>query len=417
MLEQTQSQRCLTLRRKVSTGRPILMHRLRHFSLFAASAFFAAAAIPALNIAAQSAAPSAASSATTVSMPPTPLLPDSFGPWHATGTADNALSFDPAVARELIVQRTDAKTYTADGATAVISAVQMTDSTGAYSGWTLKRAAATGEPLRPCAGGNSLGSNCAVSAGRLLFWEGNTLVLIAPSGTHAVSAGSFSELIGALPKPLGAKGRPPLLPTRLPAAGLLPETERYSVGPATYAAEGGTLPADVLDFAKSPEILTARYTGRGGDGLLTSIFYPTPTIAGVAQHALEKAIADRTLPAGMLSGSPTVRRSGPIVALVTGDFTKAQAEKLANGVKYNAEVTWNKPEGYMDQFTISRTGNVVVQIIILVLTIVAAAAVLGVVFGGGRALIRKARGKPLSSLEDAEIIKLDLRGKPEKLQS
>ena len=119
----------------------------------------------------------------------------------------------------------------------------------------------------------------------------------------------------------------------------------------------------------------------------------------------------------MLAGAPTVRRSGPIVALVTGDFTRAQADTLADAVRYNAEVTWNKPEGYMDQFTISRTGNVVVQIIILVLTIVAAAAVLGVVFGGGRALIRKARGKPLSSLEDAEIIKLDLRGRSEKLRS
>ena len=350
-------------------------------------------------------------------MPPTPLLPGNFGPWHSTGTADNALSFDPAVAKELIVQRTDARTYTAEGATAVISAVQMTDSTGAYSGWTLKRATATGEPMRPCAGGNSLGANCAVSAGRLLFWQGNTLVLIAPSGTHAVSAGSFSDLLTSLPKPMGAKGAPPLLPTRLPATGLLPGTERYAVGPATYAAEGGTLPAQVLDFAKSPEILTARYTGRAGNGLLTSIFYPTPTIAGQAQHALEKAIQDRTLTAGMLAGSPTVRRSGPIVALVTGDFSKGQAEKLAGAVKYSAEVTWNKPEGYMDQFTISRTGNVVVQIIILVLTIVAAAAVLGVVFGGGRALIRKARGKPLSSLEDAEIIKLDLRGKSEKLHS
>lgn len=389
------------------------MHRLRRFPLLAASALIVAAAMAQTGTAP---APASTAAASTVSMPPTPLLPDSFGPWHATGTADNALGFDPAVAKELIVQRTDARTYTAEGATAVISAVQMTDSTGAYSAWTLRRAAATGEPMRPCAGGNSLGANCAVSAGRLLFWQGNTLVLIAPSGTHAVSAGSFSDLLAALPKPMGAKGAPPLLPTRLPQTGLLPESQRYAVGPATYAAEGGTVPANLLDFSKSPEILTARYAGKAGSGLLTSIFYPTPTIAGEAQHALEKAISGHALSAGMLAGSPTVRRSGPIVALVTGDFTKSQAEKLADAVKYNAEVTWNKPEGYMDQFTISRTGNVIVQIIILVLTIVAAAAVLGVVFGGGRALVRKARGKPLSSLEDAEIIKLDLSGRSEKLQ-
>ena len=305
------------------------MHALRRFSLFAASALLSAAGIAAQTPKGKPAAASAGTS-NTVSMPPTPLLPDSFGPWHATGTAENALSFDPAVAKELIVQRTDAKTYTAEGATAVISAVQMTDSTGAYSAWTLKRAAVTGEPMRACAGGNSLGSNCAVSAGRLLFWQGNTLVLIAPSGTKAVSAGSFSDLLTGLPKPIGAKGAPPLLPTRLPQTGLMPDSQRYAVGPATYAAEGGTLPANLLDFSKSPEILTARYTGKAGAGLLTSVFYPTPTIAGEAQRALEKAIHDRTLTSGMLAGSPTVRRSGPIVALVTGDFTQSQAEKLAD---------------------------------------------------------------------------------------
>ena len=360
-------------------------------------------------------APAAASSNATagaqnVSMPSAPLLPDAFGPWKAEGAADNAITFDPAVAKELIVKRADAKKYNAEGATATISAVQMADSTGAYSAWTLKRAMADGGSMRPCAGGNSLGANCAVSAGKLLFWQGNTLVEIAPSGLKAVSAGAFSDLLMTLPKPTGAKGAPPLLPTRLPQTGLLPETVRYAVGPATYAAAGGTVPAEVLNFSKSPEILTARYTGRVGNGLLTSIFYPTPTIAGTAQHALEKAIADGALPPGMRAGSPTVRRSGPIVALVTGDFTKAQAAKLAEAVKYEAQVTWNKPEGYADQFTISRTSNVMVQIIILVITVVLAALVLGVVFGGGRALIRKARGKPLSSLEDAEIIRLDLRG-------
>ncbi len=362
-------------------------------------------------------APPAGAPSTTVNMPPAPLLPDSFGPWHATGTAENAIHLDEASAKELQVRRADAKTYIAEGATAVISAVQMTDSTGAYSGWTLLRAANTRGDLRPCADGNSLGVNCAVSAGALLTWQGNTLLQIAPAGTHAVSAGSFTGLMDALPKPIGAKGAPPLLPTRLPQAGLLQSSVRYAVGASTYVAEGGTLPPELLNFSKSPEVLLARYTGRGGNGLLTSVFYPTPAIAGAQQHALEKAIADGTLPAGMRVGTPTVRRSGPIVALVTGDFTKAQAARLAESVKYEAQITWNKPEGYMDQFTITRTSNVMVQIIILVITVVLAALVLGVVFGGGRALIRRARGKPISSMEDLEIIRLDLRGPAPKIQS
>ncbi len=346
-------------------------------------------------------------------MPPSPLLPNHVGEWQSQGSADNTITVAPNVAKELLVQRTDAKHYTAEGAIADISAVQLADSTGAYSAWTLLRT----PDMRPCAGGNSLGSDCAVSAGKLLFWQGNTLVTIALSGTKPVSAGSFNELVLALPKPTGAKGAPPLLPTRLPQQGLQKESIRYAVGPATYAAEGGLLPPSLIDFSKSPEILTTRYSGKAGTGLLTSIFYPTPTIAGVGQHALETALSNGTLPEAMRAGTPAVRRSGPIVALASSGFGKRDAEKLADAVKYEAQVTWNKPEGYMDQFTIQHTSNVLVQIMILVFAIVGAALVLGIVFGGGRAFVRKARGKPASSLDDMEIIKLDLRGPAPRLRS
>ena len=344
-------------------------------------------------------------------MPPTPLLPDHFGTWQSSGAANNALQLAPDVARELIVQRSDAKTYTAEGASSTISAVQLVDSTGAYSAWTLLRT----PDMHACAGGNSLGVDCAVSAGKLLFWQGNTIVSIAPSGTRAISAGSFNDLVAGLPKPLGAKGAPPLLPTRIPTAGLQKESTRYAVGPATYAAEGGLLPPALIDFSKSPEILTTHYAGRGGIGALTAIFYPTPTIAGFGQHKLEAALSDGSLPPALRASA--VRRSGPIVAFASSGFTKAEAEKLAGSIKYEAELTWNKPEGYMDQFTIQHTSNVLVQIMILVITVVCAALVLGLVFGGGRAWVRKLQGKPASSLGDMEVISLNLRGPAPKIQS
>ena len=44
---------------------------------------------------------------------------------------------------------------------------------------------------------------------------------------------------------------------------------------------------------------------------------------------------------------------------------------------------------------------------------VGAALVLGVVFGGGRAAFRRARGKPISSIDAMEVISRNLRGKPE----
>ncbi len=359
--------------------------------------------LPLLTVEAQTAQPS-----TAVTMPPAPLLPDHFGEWQVSGDADNSIALADDVAKELIVTRRDAKKYGAEGNAAVVSAVEFTDATGAYSAFTLLRTL----EMRSCAGGNSLGVDCSVSAGKLLFWQGDTLVQIAPAGTKPISASSFNELVGMLPRPYGAKAAHPLLPTRLPPDGLQRDSLRYAVGPLTYAAGGGQIPASVIDFSKSPEILTSRYSGRSGHGLLTTIFYPTPAIAGDRMRAMQAAIKDRSLPAAFLSGAPQAARSGPIVALASSGFSAKEATKIAESVKYQAAITWNKPEGYMDQFKITNAASAMVQIIIFVIVMCGAALVLGIVLGGGRAVYRRARGKPISSIDDMEIISLDLRGKP-----
>lgn len=346
---------------------------------------------------------------TTVSMPPAPLLPDHFGEWQVSGPGDDSIAIADGVLKELIVTRRDVKKYSAEGNAATVSAIEFADATGAYSAFTLLRT----PEMHPCAGGNSLGVDCSVSAGKLLFWQGDTLVSIAPSGLKAVSASSFSDLVGILPRPSGSKGAHPLLPTRIPQEGLLKESVRYAVGPLTYAAGGGQLPTSVIDFSKSPEILTARYSGRAGRGLLTTIFYPTPTIAGDRSRAVEAAVKNGSLPSDMLTGDPQTARSGPIVTLASSGFSAKEAAKLIGKVKFQADVTWNKPEGYIDQFKVTNAASVMVQIMIFVFVMTGAALVLGLVFGGGRAAVRRLRGKPMSSLDDMEIIRLDLRGKPE----
>ena len=337
-------------------------------------------------------------------MPPTPLLPERFGVWQAREAVENTLIPDPVVVKELGVQRKDGKRYAGAGGEAVITATQMADSTGAYSAFTLLRT----REMRPCAEANSLGNDCAVSSGKLLFWTGNTVVSIVPAGTKAVGAGAFNGLLVTLPKPAGAKGAQPLLPTREPAEGLERESIRYAVGPATYAAGGGELPAGLIDFSKSPEILTARYTGRKGHGVLTTILYPTPTIAAARLRAIEGAIADHSLSPAFMAGEPIGARSGPIDAIASDGFTQAQATRLVSAVHYEATVSWNKPELYVEQQKVPQAASAIVKILFFVGFMALAALILGIFFGGGRALVRKARGKPLSSLEDMEIIRLDL---------
>jgi hypothetical protein len=354
-------------------------------------------------------APPATPAATTVNTPPTPLLPDSFGEWKVAGPTDNTLTIAADVQAELITKRQDAKKYEAEGNAATVSAMEFTDATGAYSAFTLLRT----PEMHACAGGNSLGKDCAVSAGKLLFWQGDTIVAIAPAGTKGIAASSFNELVGMLPKVSGAKAALPLLPTKLTQDGLEKESLHYAVGPLTYAAMGGGIPASVIDFSKSPEILTAHYSGgKTGRGLLTMIFYPTPTIAGDRMRAIQKAVDDKSLSSTLMTGEPKAARSGPIVAFAAGGFTAKQAQKLAEGVKYQAAITWNKPEGYIEEFKVSNAASVMVQIMIFVIVMCGAALALGVVFGGGRAMFRLSRGKSISSLDDIEVISLGLRGPP-----
>ncbi|MEK6398229.1 MAG: DUF6599 family protein [Terriglobus sp.] len=377
------------------------MLRLAQFALVSSLLFSTAMA---------QSAPAPAS--TTVSMPPTPLLTDHFGPWQSAGPAAvNDIHLPDAVAQELIVKRSDAKMYTAQGNKAAVSAVELADATGAYSAFTYLRTA----EMRPCATGNSLGVDCVVSSGRLLFWQGDTVVMIAPAGLQGIAASSFTELVGTLPKPVGSKAAHPLLPTKLPADGLEKGSLRYAVGQSTYSAMGGAIPGAVLDFSKSPEILTAHYrSSKTGVGLLTMIFYPTPTIAGDRMRAIEKAIADKQMPASFMAGEPQVARSGPIVAIASNGFSAKEAAKLVGSVKYQAHIAWDKPEGYMEQFKVSNAASVIAQIMIFVFVMCGAALALGMVFGGGRAAFRVSRGKSASSLADMEVISLGLRGKPDK---
>jgi hypothetical protein len=60
---------------------------------------------------------------------------------------------------------------------------------------------------------------------------------------------------------------------------------------------------------------------------------------------------------------------------------------------------------------VAKTGELLFGIVALIVMGVSAAILLGFFLGGGRALYRIARGKPVSSVYDVEFIRLDLRDK------
>lgn len=320
-----------------------------------------------------------------------PLLPQSFADWTQSGaiTAQPDAG-DAALLHEYGLAQYSAAGYEAGSRHIAVRAMRFADATGAYGAFTLYR-----QPgMHPVA---KLGREGAAAGPHYVFWSGTTVV----DATFAASSGqdepALSALAAQLPAAVGTQSIPPSLPHYLPAAQLDPTSVRYVIGPVAYAKAGGTLPSDAVDFSQDTEVLLARYGPSGAQETLTLLLYPTPQIA--AAHL-------KTIAALAPSSSLLAKRSGPLVALAGGSYSAARAQQLLGAVHFNDYVTINHPEGYVSEG--AKLYQLLMGITVLVVVLVCAALLLGLFLGGGRALMRKLQGKPVSTLSEEEFISLHL---------
>jgi hypothetical protein len=199
----------------------------------------------------------------------------------------------------------------------------------------------------------------------------------------------------------------------LPQASLDKQTTHYALGPAGYAGGGGVLPPELVGFDRGAETVTSNYSLRSGQATLTIIDYPTPQMAaaqegrvrsyikagGHAQPPWPKPLTDSD------QASLEVRRSGPLVILVSGDAIPDESHKLLETVHFESNLT-SVPQP--SESEVAKTGQLLMGIVTLVLIGAGAAILLGFFLGGGRALYRIARGKPVSSVYETEFIQLNL---------
>ncbi len=322
---------------------------------------------------------------------------------------------DPANAAALKEYGFDAAVlanYKREGETLSMRALRFDDASGAYGAYTYYRQ--NGWPKE------DIGTGAASDHNRVLFWQGTTVVDATFSRIGPMTAGELREIAHQLPVPTGNRGMIPPILANLPQATLDGQTTHYAVGPAGYAGSGGVLPPSLVGFDKGAEAVTANYSLASGPATLTIIDYPTPQMAEAQEAAIRaylkagsqaqppwpKPLTDSDL------ASLEVRHSGPLVALVSGDAIPDDSHRLLESVHYEAEPDGDSAAGGVRggkdrQAAVGhrradghRGGS--------------AAIVLGGFLGGGRALYRMARGKPISSVYDEEFIHLDLAEKLER---
>jgi hypothetical protein len=129
--------------------------------------------------------------------------------------------------------------------------------------------------------------------------------------------------------------------------------------------------------------------------------YPTPHIA------IDKLTAFEQLAPPFSEATSAAKRSGPIIALVRGNISPGDANRILVGVNYDANVTWNENAGQSKRDNI---GNVVVAALTLAAVLFLISVGAGAVFGFGKFYLPRFRHRKLGETpDDGKMIHLDLR--------
>lgn len=363
--------------------------------------------------------PAEKKSATTVMLPPPPprLLPDVLDGWIETAppkTITDPAQLDPANAaalKEYGLVSAQTANYKRDNETLSIRALSFDDLTGAYGAYSYYRQ--NGWPKE------DIGTGATSDHNRVLFWKGTTVVDAKFSNITPESAEEMRDIAAKLPVPSGSKAVAPPVLSVLPQTSLDGQTTHYALGPASYAGSGGVLPPGIIGFDLDAETVTANYSLTSGPATLTIIEYPTPQIADEKQAQIKAYIqagskAKPPWPKPLTDSdvaSLEVRKSGVLVILVSGDAIPDESHRLIESVHYEAQLM-SVPQP--TQSEVAKTGQLLLGIASIVIVGSIAAILLGFFLGGGRALYRLSRGKPISSMYDTEFIHIDLREDPVK---
>lgn len=340
---------------------------------------------------------------------PLPILPKQFAGWQIQGAAQaskDAAVADPtnaALLKEYGFTDFEAAAYKSDdGRTLKIRAARFADASGAFGAYTFY--------LQPEMAREEIGDQGASLNQRVLFYRGHIVVEALFSQLSVMSAAGLRELAGSLPHPGGNAGNLPPILASMPHHGYSRNTEKYAEGPLALEAIGSPLPADLVDFSASPEVVLGQYSTSGGGAMLMLIEYPTPAVAAEHLRRIDAANHFPVPQAGVDAienvGPFFAKRTGPILAIAAGPLSRSDAQDLLGAVNWAPSVTWNE-NTYFDKK--DNIANLLVNIILLCIIVGAISLAAGVAFGGARILLRRFFPGPVFGRPDqTEFISLQL---------
>lgn len=220
---------------------------------------------------------------------------------------------DAAIWREYGLVRTDS------AQTGKISATiyQMKDTTGALAAWEWIRS----PEAHPC----DLAPFCSTDGKRTVVFDYSTVVAFDGKPSKA----QVSQVMQSLPDK--RESSLPAILTYLPETGMLQNSARYVLGPASLAAFAPELASAKLGFDRDAEGQVAEYRLSKGAKPVRLILFAYPTHEMARQYA-----------ANLRKRSDLhVKRAGSLVAATLPPADSEQSDTLLSRVQYTAKITWD----------------------------------------------------------------------------
>jgi hypothetical protein len=289
------------------------------------------------------------------------ILPDSIGPAHRTGASQPALS-DRAVWDEYGLKAWESAAYQSAAGSFTVTLWQLGDPTSALAAFDWQRP----ETAQP----SKLSPLAATTRDGLLLAQGQYLLAFAG---HQPSVDELAALGKSL-KNLDTSALP-VLPGYLPAENLVPNSERYIIGPASLARFLPAISPSIAGFHYDAEAQLGVFHSPKGDMPLAIFDYPSPQIA------MRKVSDFEQLPGAV------VKRSGPLVAVLVDPADRDMAERLLARVHWQAEITRNEHVATAQD----NPGLMLLSIFKLIGILLLFATLSGLLLGAFRVLRRLAR--------------------------
>lgn len=200
-----------------------------------------------------------------------------------------------------------------------VTTYKMKDLTGALAAWEWLRS----PKGRAC----NLSPLCTQDEKRTVVSDGNYVVTFEGAVPNQAQV---DAVVKALPNK--RETSLPAILTFLPRQGLVPDSAKYVLGPASFQAFAPALLSAKPGFDEGAEAQIAEYRigGSSSPVHLAIFYYPTPEMARL--HSIDFKL----LP------NAHVKRSGFLVAVVFGSASDEQAETLLSRIQYEAKITWNE---------------------------------------------------------------------------